>query len=314
MNPSHNLNVQKHDISEVDWDYFSGQGPNYLYSPHSLSVYQNLDLLIVSHQQKPLAVWPVPYSWTDGKKIAKRDIRLLPYHPPLLVKDHLVDQRRFLSLLLEYLKENYFALDLPLAPHFHHTSLFSASGIYVEWRNTHLFTSSHPVTDNFHSKVSNHIRNAKKKVSLEWGHPFDFQKGIITDNPLHRESRKNLTLNLLNSGMARVLTAFNETKIEGQAVVVHDQRTAYLFHSWYEKQSTRGVPSYLIEAISNWALNEQGLLFFDLEGSILPSVDRFFANFGGLQTPYAYVIWCQDKDMMLNMIKESVFMPIRLHS
>lgn len=306
------MDIQVKDISEIDWEHFSYQGASYLYKLESLMTYQNLDLLVVCHHEKLLGLWPVPYTWKDGKKIARREVRLLPYHPPLIINEHLVEQRRILSIFLSYMKENYYAIDLPLAPHFHHTALFSAAGIYVEWRNTHLFTSSHLLTDHLYPKVGNHIRSAKKKITLEWEHPFDFRKGIITENPTQRELRKSLALNLLKSGMARVLTAFNETKVEGQAFVMHDCHTAYLFHSWYEKQNIRGVPSYLIETISNWALNEKGLQFFDLEGSILPSIDRFFANFGGLQTPYAYVLWCQNKEEMLNMIKETVFLPIRL--
>ena len=308
---SRNLSVKVTALSEIDWEHVLSQGESYLYSLESLSAYQNLDLLTVSLEQDLLALWPIPYTWEHERKIARREVRLLPYHPPLIFKGHLVDKRRILSSFLSYMKENYYAIDLPLAPHFHHLALFWAAGIYVEWRNTHHFSLSHMLTDHIHPKVKNHIRSAKKKVTLEWEHAFDFERGIITDNPSHRTVRRNLALNLLKSGKGRVLTAFNGTKVEGQAVVVHDYHTAYLFHSWFEKQNTRGVPSHLIETISNWALKELSLYYFDLEGSVIPSVDRFFANFGGLQTPYAYIQWCRDRQEMLKRIEETLLLFLR---
>ena len=73
-------------ISNVDWDYVRSQADFALYFPESLSVYHNLDLLTVRKNQQLLALWPIPFQWENGKKIARREIRLLPYHAPILFK------------------------------------------------------------------------------------------------------------------------------------------------------------------------------------------------------------------------------------
>ncbi len=301
------------NISSVDWDYIKYQSNSSLYSFESLSVYENLDLLTITKQKQLLAIWPIPFIWKNGKKIAQRQIRLLPYHPPLLFKKHVLDKRKLISALIEYIQDNYHAVDLPLSPGFDTLTPFSAAGIHVEWRNTHVFTLAHSLHDHVHIKAKNHIRSAQKKVIVTCSKNadiFDFNLGIVTES--YRMARKQLASNLINSGRGVIFTALADDDVVGQALVVNDWQTAYLFHTWFKKNTIRGVASLLVSTAYDWALTNKQLQFFDLEGSIIPSIDRFFASLGGLQTPYAYIQWCRDQEEMLSMIRDTLFMNLRL--
>lgn len=307
--------IKVSNISNVDWDYIKHQTNSSLYSFESLSVYENLDILIITNQQQLLAIWPIPFIWKNGKKIAQRQIRLLPYHPPLLFKKHVLDKRRLISVLIEHMQEHYHAIDLPLSPGFDDLSLFSTTGFHVEWRNTHMFTLAHSLHDHVHVKAKNHIRFAQKKVivkSSKNADKFDFNLGIVVNKESYRMARKQLASNLMNSGNGIIFTALADENVVGQALVVNDRQTAYLFHTWFKKNTIRGIASLLISMAYDWAFTNKQLQSFDLEGSIIPSIDHFFASLGGLQAPYAYIQWCRDQQEMLNMIRETLFMPLRL--
>ena len=311
------MEVQNQKIADVDWDAIHSQITPSLYSPESLSIYENLDLLTITNDRLPLAIWPIPFHWKEGKKIAQRQVRLLPYHAPLLLKHHALDKRGLVSIFIQYLQEHYHAIDLPLAPRFHDLAAFSAAGIYVEWRNTHLFSPSQPFKEHISSKVRNHIQSAQKETSItrsQNGEEFDFNLGVITSDESHRAARKQLACSLIDKGYGIVFSAISNGIAVGQALVVHDRQTAYLFHTWFKKNSIRGIPSLLISTAIEWAFATRHLQFFDLEGSIIPAIDRFFASLGGLQTPYAYVQWCKDKQEMLTMVDNCLFLPLRLEA
>jgi hypothetical protein len=306
------MKVEIKPLSAIDWDVLAKQGESYLYSAESLGIYQHLDLLALINGKDLCAIWPIPYMWNNEHKIAQREMRLLPHHPPLLFKNHLLQERKMMSILIAYLKQHYYAIDLPLGPCFHHTTPFFASGMFVEWRNTHRFSVSHSLWENLHAKVKNHIRFAEKNVMIKRGEEFDFDKGIVTQEKSHRLARKQLASHFLASGKGEVFSAWSPSGLEGQALVVHDRQTGYLFHSWFKKESIRGVPSYLIATIADWVLKEKQLAYFDLEGSIIPTIDHFFSCFGGIQTPYAYIIWCKEREKMLKLIENTLFLPLRL--
>jgi hypothetical protein len=306
--------VQQMKISDVDWAALSSDA-SCLYSPESLSVYDNLDLLAISIQGQLAALWPIPFVERNGQKMAQREIRLLPYHAPILLKPHPIDRRSLMSAFIEYLQTQYQAIDLPLSPGFHDLSSFSAMGMFVEWRNTHRFSPSHSFKDHIHSKAKNHIGSAQNQAEVHLStnpEEFDFVQGIVTTNESHRTARKRLACRLIEKGWGMVFTAKAGGERVGQALVVHDRQTSYLFHSWYQKNRIRGIPSLLISAAIDWTFEVQHLPYFDLEGSIIPSVDRFFAGLGGMQTPYAYIQWCKDRSQMLRMIEECIFLPLRL--
>jgi hypothetical protein len=307
--------IEVRKISDFDWDLLRQESG--LYSAESLSIYENLDLLTISNRDKIVAFWPIPFVMKNGQKIAQREIRLLPYHAPVVFERHPLDKRSLISTLIEYLQKHYYAIDLPLSPGFHDLSAFSAAGVYVEWRNTHFFSSSHTFSDQIHAKSKNHIESARRHAMVQSSQnpdEFDFNWGIVTTNEVHRAARKRLACRLIESGRGIIFSAVSGKNLIGQALVVHDRKTAYLFHSWYQKCRVRGIPTLLISAAVDWALYVQNLPFFDLEGSIIPSVDRFFAGLGGMQTPYAYIQWCKERSVMLRMVEDCIFMPLRLET
>lgn len=310
------IEIETIEISQLDWSYIHSQAISSLYSYESLSIYENLDLLTIFKDHQPIAIWPIPFTWKENQKIAFRPIRLLPYHPPLIFKNHAQEKRSILWAFIQYLQKNYYAIDLPLAPRYHDVAVFSHAGMYVEWRNTHLFSPFHSLKDNIHPKAKNHINSAKKELTIKGcqnAEEFDFDQGIVTDDDSHRRERKKLACELSRKGSCIVFSAYAGTSLVGQNLVLFDQTAAYLFHSWYKKDSIRGIPSLLISEAMDFAFTQPNIQFFDLEGSIIPNVDRFFASLGGLQTPYAYIQWCKDKQKMLSMIESCIFLPLRLN-
>ena len=86
----------------------------------------------------------------------------------------------------------------------------------------------------------------------------------------------------------RVLGAYKNGDLVGVGLFVDiaDKRT-YLLGGYNKESSSNAGAALLWHAIKEAKNN--GLLTFDFEGSMIPSVERFFRRFGGILTPY-YVI------------------------
>lgn len=307
--------VEVKTIADIIWNELPSPCTRTLYSKETLSHYKHVDILTISNPEGYIAFWPLPYVYEGTHKVIKREIRLLPYHPPVLLKHHPLENRGLLVSLLNFVRKNYFAIDLPLSPDFHFAIPFSGLGMHVEWRNTYRFTSAHPLRDHINRKGKNHIRSAEKTVQISLSSDpefFDFKLGIVTKNDSQRKVRSQMAKDLLRRGNGLIVTAHENSAICGQALILFDHHSAYLFHTWFNKQGVRGVPSALIDQASNWTLNEKKLPYFDLEGSILPAVDRFFAGLGGIQSPYPNILWCQDRKEMLKRIEENIFLEEKL--
>ena len=83
----------------------------------------------------------------------------------------------------------------------------------------------------------------------------------------------------------------------------YDNRTAYLIlNGVTDANGERGVNEELIHEGILWA-DKTGLKCFDFEGSMVPSIESFYRQFGGKLTPYN-LIWKGSKKKKLRQLKQ----------
>ncbi len=99
---------------------------------------------------------------------------------------------------------------------------------------------------------------------------------------------KKLLAELQTRGMGQVLEVRGPKTNEllaGAAFVTHPHRLIYLFAASSEMGRQVGAPLLLLNYIIQQHAGTRGLLL-DFEGGMIPSIARFFANFGAAAVPY----------------------------
>jgi len=140
----------------------------------------------------------------------------------------------------------------------------------------------------FSSKVRNDIRRAERDgIRVENSSDWSIVYEMICDLAEHRKLPIDVqtTARILNSFADETnsfdLVAYSEGKIIASLFCVRNQNTCYmLFLNRDFRASQRGATSLLVWRALAYA-KEIGLQWFDFEGSMLPSVERYFRGFGG---------------------------------
>lgn len=100
---------------------------------------------------------------------------------------------------------------------------------------------------------------------------------------------KKLLTELQARGMGQVLEVrapLTGELLAGAVFVTHPNRLIYLFAAASETGRQAGAPLLLLNHIIQQHAGTLGLLL-DFEGGMIPSIARFFANFGAAAVPYA---------------------------
>ncbi len=302
--------VQLLTAGDINWNDVQESLGGGLYCTRYLDHYANVDLLGIIDNSL-VALWPIPYIETELGKIACRDIRLLPYHSPLIFRVHSLEKKKILYKLIKFVQKRYIAIDLPLGTEFGNVTGFTAAGFSVEYRNTHHFTPEHSFIENLHSRARNHLRYAESRLRCSISDScevFNFERGVITSCAQQRARRRGLVKSFFEMHKGVTLNAYADDSLVGQAIVLHDSNNAYLFHSWFSRESSvRGIPIYLIKHAIDWAFSDKNLKCFDLEGSVLPQVDYFFSSLGGMHKSYPHIYWAREKQQLLSILAENIF-------
>jgi hypothetical protein len=210
--------------------------------------------------------------------------------------------------LLRKIQESVQSIELPLVPGFHEVNACREAGIIAEYRHTHLLDLIGNFRSHYAPAVRNHIRSAEAVVTIlmsEGARDFCFERAIVAQPDSHVDLRARFAYVLSRVAHVTCLTALVMGKRVGQGLVVTDNRTSYYLHSWFDRNGPRGVPSLLIDCAMSTS-RESSVVHFDLEGSIIPSVDRFMTGFGAFQAPYAHLLWHREPGRICELMLKNL--------
>jgi hypothetical protein len=272
---------------------------NYSIPPHgkpeNYFFYKNSIHLIARRNKSLEGIWSAPLiDMKDGKKAAKRPWRLMPYAGPLLFNKKSLSRRAALKALFLELKKHVEYISLPLSPDILEASILQNLGALIEWRHTHVL-DKYWADRNLDPKIANHLRYTSSRLqiikSIQPG-GFLFDQAISGEHISGLHNRKEFGNYLIHNQKAYYLSAFHNEKLVGQSFIVTDTEIDYVFHTWVDKKSMRGISTALIAAAAlNANKQSKGL---DLEGSVIPGVDGFFHGFQGNIIPYGFLLWSYD--------------------
>ena len=216
-----------------------------------------------------------------------------------------------MSQLIFALQTEVRGIELPMSPEFVDVGATIAAGCFAEWRHTHVFYRDDDYERAFSPKIRGHIKAAERVADIvicDHPHTFAFDRAIKSTSESDLVQRQKLSLMLHAQGKAKSFIAQTSKGVSGGAFLVFDHRTAYLFHSWFERDVSRGIPSLLIRECIHWAFKVAQLTRFDFEGSIIASIDQFMTGFGARIEPYSYLYWDTKAAVLLRRIQASLEM------
>jgi hypothetical protein len=248
--------------------------------------------VLVHRDASLVGLWFVPIACDESGIHARRDARLTPYCAPWLARAHPQRQRRVVTELLRSIQQHVDSIDLPMAPGFAEVTGCSELGVDAVWRHTRIMPREADWRRRYSPKARNQIRvgcRAAASIVVTAGPgAFDFDRGVVEDPMVRARFAKALGAH----ARLRCLSAVDHDGFSlGQAMVVADTTTAYLFHSWFARTQVRGVPSALVDAAIAMSFEQLDVDEFDFEGSILPKVDEFMSGFGADVRPYPQLRW-----------------------
>ena len=141
-------------------------------------------------------------------------------------------------------------------------------------------------------KLRTAIRKSQAQISeLEQKDIAKAMEYISNEKGLSGKQKGQISVmfeNCLNHASVRALVAHENGVLVGAGMFVDiDGKRTYLLGGYDKALSSNAGPALLWFAIQE--AKGKGLSIFDFEGSMIPTVERFFRRFGGELTPY-YVI------------------------
>ena len=135
----------------------------------------------------------------------------------------------------------------------------------------------------------------KSNVKVEWGFSeyldtyFELNDKSFNSqniNNFDNELTKKLLIELNRNNNCIIGIIFDENKKSiGGCVLAYDNKRVYYIMGGISRENNFGMSYLLWEAIL-YSKNVLNLPTFDFEGSMIPSIEKFFRKFGGKLTPY----------------------------
>jgi hypothetical protein len=163
------------------------------------------------------------------------------------------------------------------------------------------------VWENFASKLRSNIR-AAEKAGLSITETSDSKQLLDLVRKTFARQRRQPWFSLEEAAScweslaqferARAFVTHDRTgRCIATAGLVWDNRRSYYLLGGYDENNThRGASSLALWHAIQFASRDLGLKSFDLEGSHIPAICRFFHQFGGKSIPY-YLVWADDKPL-----------------
>lgn len=302
--------IQKYNQNQLKQLLQNTEVPLWL-GPEALNCYQNKIILVAWRGKRLAGLWLAPLIKQNGEIIAKREYRFLPYASPILFESDNLKRREVIYELFEYLIAESKMISLPFDPSFKDFATIQGLGAFVEWRHTHVLAQPINLAD-VSSRLRNHIRKAQAIITVKSGQRSNFNfEQAIKGLPDEIVKRKKFATELMRNGNGRVIAAYIDEKVCAEILIATDSHSAYMIHSWQDKDAPRGTVSALIIEGVKWAFEERGLKQYDFEGSVLQGVDYYYSGFNCEITPYGYVYWSRRRDDIYKMIDKSIDIPGR---
>ena len=153
------------------------------------------------------------------------------------------------------------------------------------------------VYNNFRRNIKGDITKAKKSIQIITSNDFDnfYQTcsktfvRIKKKNPYDKELMRKAYETAHKKGCGRLMVAKDENGNTHAAVLlVWDKKTTYYLAGGGDPHlRSSGATSLLLWEAIQWASTVTSR--FDFEGSMIPSVEKFFQGFGARQTPYLLI-------------------------
>lgn len=228
-------------------------------------------------------------------------------------------RREALECVSEYLSQQSAAvIMLPLDRKINDVLPFFWRGYKVIPNYTYILDLSLSFSDlqkNMTSAQRTHITKAGKDLlTVQRTEDMNIVRDMVL--AIFERQRKTLNNSILeailfryaNSSNSFAFTTYRDAAAIATCFVVHNARTAYcLLGGCSPQERHHGAgPLAVLEAIKY--SQEIGLKTFDFEGSVIPTIERYYRGFGGQLTPYFTVnkAWLP-VEMALKFMKRNIF-------
>jgi hypothetical protein len=264
--------------------------------------YQEKEIIVLDDDGIDIAVFLLPLS---NSTWVRRSLRFFPYSSPIFLKSlTLLQQKRVLKIIFNYIFNKYDHVFIPLDLNFKCIAAIQSEGGFVEMRHTHVLFEPLDLIK-LDGKLRNHIKNAKKNIEIIINDHTDFDFNMaIKGNEEEIKKRTSLAKELLDNKVAFSMVAKNNNKAVAGLIIMFDEQTAYLLHSFNTKE-IRGIIPYLILEATTYAFHNLKIKTFDFEGSVIDDIDNFFSSFNTNISTYPYIIYAKEEDELFKLILRS---------
>lgn len=291
------------------WDEFVAASENELvFSTLAyLRHLERVEVLGVLEGQRLVCGFPAPIEEQHGGEHIRRSSYLSPYFGPVFapVRGMRVraerTRRSILSALIDYMQARFDSIVLPLNSQVADMTPFQRAHFQLELRYTYELdlSSLDTLWRDMDACARNHIRRCAEVQVIPDGElrEFDFAAALSYEDAHACERWRQLVEALTSEGAGEALVAWHAGRPVAGAFVAYDRCRGYNLLSYFNADArVRGVPSKLIWCGAQRAA-ARGLRWFDLEGSVLPSIEAFFQSFGGLRRSLFQVHWYKDRTL-----------------
>ena len=262
----------------------------------------NWDVIVDEHHDSILSAFPYVKKKAAGFKAIGMP-HLTPYmgfwYDPKKVRDGMEVETmasRIQNSLIDKLPPRD-KLFIQLFPETSHNLKLNWDGYKAQSQHTYIIddlTDMKQVYSEFKRNVKGDISKAKKNIRISQSTDFENFYSICSktfdrikkENPYDKTLMKKVFEATSQRGCGRIMVAEDEnSNTHAAAFLVWDNKTTYYLAGGGDpKLRNSGATSLLIWEAIQWAATVS--LQFDFEGSMIPSVEKFFQGFGPKKTTY----------------------------
>ena len=292
---------------------FTNDSPLLFQQANCLEFYGNVEYIKVINDKRAVCAYAYPIITGSNKISVRRPYRLLPYSlPAILPQTTQIEEKLILRKLFSYLFQKD-VVYIPLFYQFKNLMSIQSLGGFLEQRSTHYIENNgaYELPQKLKKEINKIDGNIEIKEECS-ADLFNYEKAIC-GTEISVLKRREFAKFVFNNSQAFILNAYDRNKknIAGVFIML-DKSYAYLFHSWREKDSERGVIPMLIQSAISKCFNILNLKGFDFEGSVIDSIDDFFSGFNTSIVSYPFIHFAKKDIDFIELINTSIMIEGRI--